>query len=63
VSEFAGSWVRSSFCEAQACVEVATYDDDVLVRDGKDVDQPFLRFSAIEWTDFLDGVAAGEFKF
>lgn len=62
VSEFAGEWVRSSFCEAGACVEVSTVNGEVLIRDGKHVDQPHLRFTAAEWSAFLDGIIAGDFR-
>ncbi len=63
MSDFAVSWVKSSFCSDTACVEAATFDGDVVMRDGKHRDQPFLRFSRDEWHAFLDAVAAGEFRF
>ncbi len=43
------------------CVEVGHDGADVLVRDSKDPDGPVLRFTAAEWTAFLDGAASGEF--
>ena len=60
--DFAKRWTKSSFCADSACVEVSTFAGDVLVRDGKHRDQPFLRFSQAEWRDFLDGIAAGDFR-
>jgi hypothetical protein len=35
--------------------------DKIALRDGKDVDQPYLTFSTRDWASFLDGVASGEF--
>jgi Domain of unknown function (DUF397) len=63
MSDFAVKWMRSSFCSDTACIEAATLDGDVVLRDGKHRDQPFLRFSHGEWHAFLDAVAAGEFRF
>jgi hypothetical protein len=60
MSEIAGNWMRSSFCSDHACIEVATLDGDVVIRDSKDLSQPFLRFSKAEWHAFLDSVNAGE---
>lgn len=62
MSDFAVSWMRSSFCSDTACIEVAALDDGVVVRDSKHHDQPFLRFSQAEWRTFIDAVAAGEFR-
>ena len=63
MSDFAVSWVKSSFCSDTACVEAATFGSDVVMRDGKHRDRPFLRFSQGEWHAFLDAIAAGEFRF
>lgn len=58
-------WIRSSFCEANACVEVGVADvklpSFVYVRDSKDPGGPVLRFNADEWSAFLAGAKAGEF--
>ena len=57
-----GPWVRSSFCADQTCVEVSTLDGgDVVMRDGKRPDQPYLRFSRADWEGFLSAVAAGDY--
>jgi len=65
VSEFAEQWKRSSFCSDNLCIEVAASAsaDEVLLRDGKNVGLPFLRFSKAEWHSFTDAVADGEFHF
>jgi Domain of unknown function (DUF397) len=40
---------------------VAFLDDLVAVRDSKDPDGPVLRFNAVEWKAFTEGVRDGEF--
>lgn len=54
---------KSSFCGTAACVEVEIDGDDVLVRDSKNVVDPFLalRFDAEEWRAFVAGVKDGQF--
>lgn len=54
------AWRKSSFCGSNACVEVTRDGADYLMRDGKNPGQPALRFSADEWTDFLDGIQYGD---
>jgi hypothetical protein len=56
------TWTRSSYCADNACIEVAAIGDVIAVRDAKNVERPFLRFSREAWTAFLDGVAAGDFR-
>ena len=56
-------WVKSSYCADKSCVEVALVDaDTVAVRDGKDVNQPLLRFSREDWASFVDDLATGRFE-
>jgi uncharacterized protein DUF397 len=54
-------WTKSSYCGTNACVEVATVGDRVLVRDSKEPDGPPLAFSRTAWRTFIDGVRGGEF--
>lgn len=54
-------WTRSTFCSGGNCVEAAKNGDDILVRDSKDPDRQPFGFTAGQWAEFLDGVAAGEF--
>jgi hypothetical protein len=44
-----------------ACVELASADGMVAVRDSKDPGGPILRYTAAEWRAFLDGAKKGEF--
>lgn len=57
------AWTRSSACAGGECVEVAGIEGgNVQVRDSKDRGGPVLRFSAAEWSAFVAGVQAGEFR-
>lgn len=51
---------KKPFCGSNACVEVTRDGADYLMRDGKNPGQPALRFSADEWTEFLDGIQYGD---
>ena len=57
------NWRKSSRCGTNTCVEVAKLDDVVLVRDSKNPEAAALSFTPDEWTAFVDGVTAGEFRF
>jgi hypothetical protein len=55
---------RSSFCGGGACVEVAPLPDGtVVIRDSKDLTVPEHHYTPEEWSDFIQGVKAGEFDF
>jgi len=45
-----------------ACVEVASFQDIVAVRDSKDPDGPVLTYVQAEWGTFLRRAKAGEFN-
>lgn len=56
------AWVKSTFCNADGCIEVATIGSDRWVRDSKLGDaSPILKFDEEEWLAFSRGVVAGEF--
>jgi Domain of unknown function (DUF397) len=52
---------RHSGGNGGSCVEVATLDDMVAVRDSKDPDGPALVFTRQEWRAFSAGMKDGEF--
>lgn len=54
------NWIRSTFCEAGACVEVAIEVDKVCVRPSQATFFE-VRFTRTEWGTFLEGVKNGEF--
>jgi hypothetical protein len=56
-------WRKSSRCGTAACVEVAKVADRYLVRDSKSPESATLSFTTDEWSAFVDGVTAGEFRF
>jgi Domain of unknown function (DUF397) len=56
-------WQKSTRCGSNACVEVAKVENEYLVRDSKNPEAAPLTFTADEWTAFVEGVSAGEFRF
>lgn len=54
--------VTSSACHSGGCVGVTPSVDGVVVRNTKDSAYR-LRFTANEWSAFVQGVKAGEFDF
>jgi len=55
-------WIKSSLSFSNGnCVEVASLEGGIGVRDSKDPEGPILRFTADEWNAFLGGVRDGEF--
>jgi hypothetical protein len=57
------AWRKSSRCGTSTCVEVAKVDDQYMIRDSKNPEAPALSFTPAEWDAFVEGVAAGEFRF
>jgi len=55
------AWMRASFCGTGECVEVASHDGVIVMRDSKQPVGPVLRYSSAEWQAFISGVKAGEF--
>ena len=56
------TWRKSSRSAAAGhCVEIASADAGVLMRDSKDAAGPVLRFGLDGWTQFIAGVQGGEF--
>ncbi len=56
-------WRKAKRCTGGNCVEVATADDHVLVRNSSDLNAGILRFTHDEWRAFVGGVKDGEFSF
>ncbi len=57
-------WLRSSFCDAGSCAEVAISPalERVYLRDSKERgERNYLVFTLDEWDAFVDGVKKGEF--
>ena len=56
-------WLKSSSCSGGSCVEVAKVADEFLIRDSKNPEMAPLHFTQDEWSAFVKGVNAGEFRF
>lgn len=58
----AAAWRKSTHSNGSGnCVEVATVDGIVAVRDSKDPHGPALVFTPARWADFVTGVHGGRF--
>jgi len=54
-------WIKSSYCDANSCAEMATDGPDVIyLRNSREPDK-MVAFSGDEWRDFIAGARAGEF--
>ena len=54
-------WRKSSFCNGNACVEVAFLEGHVAIRDSKDEQSPLLLFDQEAWQEFIGGARHAEF--
>jgi hypothetical protein len=54
-------WRKSQRCDSGSCVEVAPTVDGMAMRDSKQADGPILRFSRNGWSEFVNGLRAGDF--
>jgi Domain of unknown function (DUF397) len=55
-------WIRSRFCSASGCVEVAQLaDGQIALRDSKRPGRPPYVFDSEEWLAFIAGAKHGEF--
>lgn len=55
-----GAWRKSSRCETQACVEVASSHGLVAVRNSSEPHQQ-IAFARPVWQTFIAGLQAGDF--
>lgn len=55
------AWQRSPFCDSKSCVEVASIDGEISIRDSKIEGGPVLRFTRDEWLAFSAAVKADAF--
>jgi Domain of unknown function (DUF397) len=50
------TWHKSSFSESGNCVEVATQDRSVHIRDSKNPEEGMLSISSSAWQSFIQAV-------
>jgi hypothetical protein len=55
------TWRKSSRCVGGDCVEVSFGQDEVALRDSKNIDAGILRLSGDDWAAFIDDIRAGRF--
>lgn len=56
-----GNWRISSRCTSAGCVEVATSDEVIRVRDSKNPAVAELRFDRAQWRAFLEKAKRGDY--
>jgi len=54
-------WRRSSHCQNSECIEVATQDGMILLRNSKAPHNGVQRYSVEEWQSFVHAIRDGEF--
>lgn len=54
-------WRKSTRSTSGACVEIAPYQEMILMRDSKDPGGPVLTFGRDAFATFIEGIQAGEF--
>ncbi|MFJ8807542.1 DUF397 domain-containing protein [Streptomyces sp. NPDC102490] len=59
-SDTEATWYKSSYSGGSGgnCLEVATGNTAIPVRDSKNPEGPTLRFQAVAWQVFVDGIKA-----
>lgn len=55
------AWYRASFCQNGECVEIATYNDTVMMRNSAWPDSGYIYFTTEDFNTFLLAAKAGEF--
>jgi hypothetical protein len=52
----AAAWHKSSFSNSGNCVEVATQDRSVFIRDSRNPEDGILSVSSLAWQEFIQAV-------
>lgn len=53
-------WRKASYSQVSDCVEVASVNGNVAVRDSKNPDGPILMYTAAGWRAFINSAKSGE---
>jgi hypothetical protein len=54
-------WHRSSLCQTGECVEIATFNDTVVMRSSAHPESGFLRFTPEDFSVLIGAAKAGRF--
>lgn len=54
-------WHKASFCQTGECVEIAAYNDLVLMRSSAQPKMGYVYFTLEEFSSFLEAAKSGEF--
>jgi Domain of unknown function (DUF397) len=54
-------WRRSSLCQTGECVEIATYNDTVVMRSSAHPGSGYIQLTPEEFDGFLNAAKAGKF--
>lgn len=55
-------WHKASFCQTGECVEIAAYNDIVLMRSSVRTESGCIQFTPEEFATFLEAAKAGKFS-
>jgi Domain of unknown function (DUF397) len=55
------AWHKASLCQNGECVEIATHNDTVMMRNSTRPDSGYVYFTSEEFSTFLLAAKAGEF--
>jgi predicted secreted Zn-dependent protease len=55
------TWLTALSCNGGACVQVATDQNSILIRNSRQPDGPLVEYTPEEWHEFVSGVKKGDF--
>lgn len=55
------TWFTSLSCESGACVQVASDQNAILIRNSRQPEGPLLEYTPEEWHEFVSGIKKGDF--
>jgi hypothetical protein len=54
-------WHKASFCQTGECIEIAAYNDVVLMRSSSQPESGYVYFTPEEFNSFLEAAKSGKF--
>lgn len=55
------NWRVAQSCNGGACIQVASYGEQIVIGDSKNPRGPILSYTRSEWHAFVDGIRQGDF--